>query len=738
MVLLAPSTRPGWQPLALACAAVGLSLLAFLPQAWFAIPSWRGVLSGEGSVTLADSICPMPAHAWFWWSLLVSSMALALALLSSPQSGRQLAWFLHAAAAATAAYALLAIVAKHTGWHYPFKAPTAEFGFLPNRNHTATLLIVGSVLSFGLMQWEATHGHRGGAMLAALFAAPQLAAILFYSTSRAGVVFLAAGLVIWALGAARGGKSLRAIMAAIVLVAFLLGLFFYGSNAARDRLSVLWREVAASESKSDERPDLDFRLPVFRDTARIVRDFPLTGTGLGQFRYVFPQYRSESARACSIWHPESDWLTVAAEQGLPVAIVVLLAGVWFISVYWRARAESDGLLRWTAASAVGAAFLHGFIDVPWHRFPLGWFLLVIIAGAAPSSGRVAKLPGFLRAATLFGGLSVLSAGLYFGWLQWTAAPPAPLRWDKLEAAMARANQAKDVEQMESAARQVVQDFPLRYEGYYWLGAALNNYLDGADEAARSMRAALLVDPVLPQVAMDQARYWALVDPRHEAEARVEAIRRYLRLDRTENSPELPSAGAALRDALSAAKNRPEMQRFLLEQISSEPVLVAHWLTASDTQAADDYLSAVSDATSLLDGLPPRMRGKLLDRWASLPRPAAAVAYMEARNAGGNGIYWPRLAAYYASAGDKARAVALVAQARGITMNGAGAGPFAQEIAALEAQNNTVAVRRMLKEAISSKDPARISVAMVKFAAVGDWESAWAAASRLAAQAKTGQ
>lgn len=734
MMLLAPTVRPGWVPLTLASSVAALSLLAFLPQAWFAAPAWRGLLPAA-DVPISGAVCPMPAHAWFWWGLMVSAIAAALSLLASPQSGRQLAWFLHVAAATTAAYALLAIAAKHSGWHYPFTAPPAEFGFLPNRNHTATLLVVGSVLSFGLMQWEATHGRSAAAVFSAFCAAPQLAAILFYSTSRAGVVFLTAGLLIWSLGAAREGKRLRVIVASFVLALFLVGLFFYGSNKVRDRLELLWRDVAASESKSEDRPDLDFRLPVFRDTVRMVGDFPITGAGLGQFRYVFPQYRTESARVCSIWHPESDWLTVAAEQGAPTLVAVMLIGVWFFARYWRARSREDGLLRWTAASAVAAAWLHGFVDVPWHRVPLGWFMLLVVAGAAPSSGLSASFPRLLRVLTVAAGAILLLAGSYLAWLQWSGRPPVPYRWEQHEAAMARAGALKDVEQMELAARQAVGDFPLRYESHYWLGAALNNYLDGAGEASRAMEAALRVDPVLPQVAIDQARYWALLDPRREAEARVEAIRRYLQLDKAERSAELASAGGALQDALRASKDHPEIQRYLLEQVSGEPVLVAHWLVGADAGGVSDYLSGVPDGAAMLDALPPRIRGAVLDRWLALPEPARAVAYMESKGAR---AYWPRLAGYYASSGDKPRAVALVAEAQGIALDGVGPGPFAQEIAGLEAKSNTVAVRRMLKEALSSKDPEKVAVAMVKYASAGDWESSWVAASRLAARAKTGQ
>jgi hypothetical protein len=132
---------------------------------------------------------------------------------------------------------------------------------------------------------------------------------------------------------------------------------------------------------------------------------------------------------------------------------------------------------------------------------------------------------------------------------------------------------------------------------------------------------------------------------------------------------------------------------------------------------------------------------VLDRWIVLPSGAAAVAYMEARNGPSPGAYWRQLAIYYAKAGDKVRAVGIVADAEGVALAGSVPdGAFAQELAALQAQGNEVAVRRLVREALEAKeaDLERLLVAMATYAAAGDWEMAWRAASRLVTAAKNRQ
>ena len=115
--------------------------------------------------------------------------------------------------------------------------------------------------------------------------------------------------------------------------------------------------------------------------------------------------------------------------------------------------------------------------------------------------------------------------------------------------------------------------------------------------------------------------------------------------------------------------------------------------------------------------------------------------METRNAGGAGADWRQLASYYAKAGDKARAVGMVAQEEGVALDGSlPAGEFSRQLTALQEQDNEVAVRRLLKEAAEAEkaDPDKLRVALASYAAAGDWEMAWKAASRLVTATKNRQ
>jgi hypothetical protein len=273
---------------------------------------------------------------------------------------------------------------------------------------------VGAVLSVGLMQWEAMRGSRGAALLAALAGAPCFAGLLFVSISRAGVVFLGLGLLLWAAGAARGRARWPVLGGLAVFALFLLVLFAAGENAVRDRLVRIATE-AVSVQRTSEAGDLDFRLPISRDTWRMTTEAPWTGYGLGQFVAVFPQYRQDSARAARVLHPESDWLMVAAETGWPAVAVLLVVTGWFFVACWRGLDDADGMLRWGAASAVGAALAHGVIDVPWHRCSLGWLLLALAAVTVPPGRRVLAHPRLSRLLWGLAGGSMVAWAAVLGW-----------------------------------------------------------------------------------------------------------------------------------------------------------------------------------------------------------------------------------------------------------------------------------------------------------------------------------
>ncbi|MBE2179342.1 MAG: O-antigen ligase family protein [Chthoniobacterales bacterium] len=735
MVACRPAVRPGWIPLTLGLIFCLTGLLAFLPQAWFPAPAWRALFPPGGPVPIADSVSPQPWIGWYWWLSAVAVFFIGAFLLSRPLKDRALAVFLHAVALVVAAYAVLAIFAWQTGWEYPF-AFGGVFGFLANKNNTGTLLYIGAIVSFGLMQWEVVRGHRGAAALAALCGAPPLAGLLFFSNSRAGVICLALGIVLWALGAAQGPGRRRVLAGAGIMVVFLAVLFVLGGSEVRNRLEALWQDAIAVQTEDTDR-DVDFRQPVFRDTMKLLRDVPLTGVGLGQFTYVFPQYRAESARAVKVLHPESSWLMVASESGLVAVAALLGVVVWFFIRCWRARKEDDGLLRWTAASAVGAAMVQALVDVPWHRPALGWFMFVVALVAVPSTGLDFRRPSVARGIAVFAGLLVMAGGVFVGWERFHGRMPAPFRWSTYTAELNDLGQKGKNDEGEFVAAEAIRAFPLKHEAYYWLVGYLRMFLGTEAEIAVATKAGRMVEPILPQVPTDEATLWKNLDPMREAEAWGEAARRAVRIDLLGGRDDLPSAGFKVQSGTQSLRGKPEGQQFLLQRINDYPVLTAYWAWAADPGTMARWAAELPDAGAYLDALPENLREVVLNRWIALPDASPAIAYMEAKSLSEPGLYGVMLAKYRAASGDKPGAVGIVAKAAGVPLEGGwrGISEFGREIAALEAQGNDVAVRRLLREAVELKpaDPGKLKVAMAAYAAAGDWDMAWRAASRLASE-----
>ena len=374
------------------------SLAAFLPAGLMTPPGWRELLEA-GGIETGLRITPQPLAAL--GSLAVMTAAGVVALWAAHQQPGRRSGLAMAFALAVALYALLA-------WQAPgalnFQSNThGTFGFFPNRNHSATLLAMGGVVALGLLAqgirrrqpWQTA----GGAVIL-LF----LLWVLFsLSISRAGVVLIGAGGICWLLLAGRDYRGGHAGKAVALAMGGGLLIFLLLETPVRLRMEQMAGNLGTDAPQSGVDPiggrleHLDGRVVIYRDTAAMIADAPWSGWGQGQFSVIFPQYQQASAalagRQCL--HPESDWLWMAAESGVPatlalaaLALVVVLPLVGSIR-QGRSRAVRAGLL--VAALILP---LHGLFDVPGHRFSLLWtsaLLLAMAAGERPP-------PRFPRAA----------------------------------------------------------------------------------------------------------------------------------------------------------------------------------------------------------------------------------------------------------------------------------------------------------------------------------------------------
>jgi hypothetical protein len=392
------------------------------------------------------------------------------------------------------------------------------------------------------------------AAVAALVLAVCVAGLLGFSVSRAGVFRLVLGLIAWFSGLAMNGRryvSKRMLVALGGFLATALLIFNGTDNTLKTRLNAYWAQFGEPgtrpapsmkydiESPSEEMMEqlLEFRFLIYRDTMQMLRHEPPTGVGLGQFPAVFPQYRAVSAIHAKCWHPESNWLHLAAEAGWGTVIVlaVSLGGLFFMA--FRAAKNRRGWpLSWATMLAAGMVPVHGLFDVPAYHVGIAWPALVLLlsnfrAGEAPqaASGMISRsLFRGLGLVILAGGISLFAnttgqLGHTPAMLQGAVA--ANLISNCYSRDMAeKANPSthlpalkpdgSPVDQMEvgqALVNEALKSDPLDPELHYWRGLLSLNFTDEEPITDQSFAAQRLLEPSWPEVPWRQGLAWLGID-----------------------------------------------------------------------------------------------------------------------------------------------------------------------------------------------------------------------------------
>lgn len=273
-------------------------------------------------------------------------------------------------------------------WRWrPIDPGAQPFGPFVNRNHFAGWLLLASALTAGYLvahmraHGVARHGSRrllardllrdgGGLLLAGALGMMLLA--LAASASRAALLGAGAALV-FGLAAARrrGAAGARFRVAAAAMVLLLAGAVF----ANRDALA---RRVDAT---IDGR--LGGRAVIWRETAPIVGDFWIAGTGLGTYGHAMLQYqRTDRDRLFN--HAHNELLQLLAEGGVLLAVPAALAALAWARLARRRIAADRSELSWVrlgAAAGVCGFAVQSLFEAA-LRMPANALLLALLAALA--------------------------------------------------------------------------------------------------------------------------------------------------------------------------------------------------------------------------------------------------------------------------------------------------------------------------------------------------------------------
>jgi O-antigen ligase len=254
------------------------------------------------------------------------------------------------------------------GWKNPGGAGAA-FGTFVNRNHFSGFLEMILPLSVALMmakvedsKHDSPGAKTGRFRLVLWMVFPVILSLgIYFSRSRAGIISLAVSLLAMAISLISwkrphkerdaSWKKPLTTLGIIVLIVTVIWLIF-GFEPIAKRFS---RELLAKSG----------RQTYAQNTLKLIRDYPLWGTGLGTFSYAHILYeRYYDPDTTTISHAHNDYLEVLAESGLiggGALILAALGSIGFLYRRWRRRPMSEETI-------IGLGCLAGLVALLVHSF----------------------------------------------------------------------------------------------------------------------------------------------------------------------------------------------------------------------------------------------------------------------------------------------------------------------------------------------------------------------------------
>ena len=215
---------------------------------------------------------------------------------------------------------------------------TSLFGPYVNRNHYAGLLemVFPLILCLFLYYKPQVRYHTLRDKITAIFnlrktniylllgfGAVLTATSIFLTLSRSGIVSLCLSLVFFGgMFLLKGVDKKRGLIIIVICILVVLSVGWFGWEPIFER----FEKIRTPQGEITEQ-----RLVVWQDSWNIIREFPIFGTGLGSYQYIYPRYRTITGDAV-LDHAHNDYIELLSDGG---GILLVLCGWFLLEVVFR-------------------------------------------------------------------------------------------------------------------------------------------------------------------------------------------------------------------------------------------------------------------------------------------------------------------------------------------------------------------------------------------------------------------
>ncbi|HVG34511.1 MAG TPA: O-antigen ligase family protein [Pyrinomonadaceae bacterium] len=280
-------------------------------------------------------------------------------------------------------------------WLRELKEST-PFGPFINRHHFAGYMELTLALPLGLLFSGAIERDK---RFIYIFAALMMGVALIMTNSRGGILSFIAEIVFLVAmtgfrrksrsssqqnetsGASIRAAVVRAALGLALLLSIFAGVVMLGGEPVLNRLM---GTVTSADPTTG-------RAHFWRVTLDVIRNHPLTGTGLGSYGVAYPMYDTRGG-GLRVEQAHNDYLQTLSDAG----IIGALLGLFFIVTLFRlglTRSSSqDTFRRGVAIGALAGCFavlVHSFFDFTLHTTSNA-LLFLTVAGLATINGRVER------------------------------------------------------------------------------------------------------------------------------------------------------------------------------------------------------------------------------------------------------------------------------------------------------------------------------------------------------------